>query len=69
MSLLRDRLRRPCRRSVDRAAMENVKLWKCGNMEVWKYGNGLLVLPVAGGNDACGEYAQGGEFRRKRLRK
>jgi hypothetical protein len=55
--------------------MVNVKLWKClptvalakagGNMEVWKYGNGLLVLPVAGGNDACGEYARQGEIRHK----
>jgi hypothetical protein len=25
---------RPRRRAVDRADMENVKLWKCGNMEM-----------------------------------
>ena len=41
---------------MDRAAMQNVKVWKCGNMEVWKYENGLLVLSVAGCDDACGEY-------------
>ena len=60
----RGRWRSPCRRAVDRTsvradgdyvgklALGNVKLWKCENLAVWKYGNGLSVLMVAGGNDA-----------------
>ena len=48
----------PRRRAVDRAAMVNVKLWKCENMEVWKYENGLGFLSIAGRDNACGEYAR-----------
>ena len=55
------RWRGPRRRAVDCAAMRsygdnvgklalgNVKLWNCENMEVWKYGNGLLRLAIAQG--------------------
>ena len=48
---------RPRRRAVNRAAVGNVKLWKCGTVKVWKYENGLGLLSIACCDDACGEYS------------
>ena len=36
----------PRRRTVDRAAVGNVKMWNCGNVKVWKYENGLGLRQI-----------------------
>ena len=73
--LLRGCGRGPCCWAVDRAtvrpdgdyvgqlALGNVKLWKCENLAVWKYGNGLSVLMIAGGclGIVCGDTCSGTE--------
>ena len=54
---LRGRRLCPRRRTVDRAAVGNVKMWNCGSVKVWKYENGLGLLSIACCDDACGEYS------------
>ncbi len=46
----------PRRRTVDRAAVGNVKMWNCGNVKVWKYENGLGLrqIPPRGARRAHG---------------
>ena len=44
----------PRRRTVDRAAVGNVKMWNCGSVKVWKYENGLGLrqIPPRGAREA-----------------
>ncbi len=46
----------PRRRSVDCAAVGNVKMWNCGSVKVWKYENGLGLrqIPPRGARGRAG---------------